>query len=141
MNPILIDANLGLALVLPLPYSSRAQSRLGDWFGEDRRVLAPLLWEYEILSALRKAESLGIVTAERVDKCTRELWALDVERVPPSPDLHSLALQWSRRLGQSKAYDGQYLAAAQWAEADLWTADARLAEQARRLGVEWVHAL
>lgn len=101
----------------------------------------PLLWEYEIVSALRRAEWLGAIAAERILECTRELWALDFERVPPSPNLHTRAIEWSRMLGQSKAYDGQYLASAEWAGAELWTADGRLAEQARRSGAEWVYSI
>jgi predicted nucleic acid-binding protein len=141
MDPVLIDANLGLALVLPLPYSGKVQSHIGAWLDQGRRLLVPVLWEYEVASALRRAESLGVITGEQVANCARELWALDLERVAPSPELHASALQWSRRLAQSKAYDGQYLAAAEWAGAEFWTADARLAEQARQIGALWVHAL
>jgi predicted nucleic acid-binding protein len=141
MNPTLIDANLGLALVLPLPYSPKTESRIGSWLEEGRRMLVPLLWEYEVVSALRKAESLGVISTDRITECVRELWALDFERIPPSPNLHNRAIEWSRMLGQSKAYDGQYLASAEWAGADLWTADGRLAEQARRFGAEWVYSI
>lgn len=141
MKPVLIDANLSLALVLPLPYSQKAESRIDSWFAQGRRLLVPLLWEYEIASALRKAEWLGVVPAQRVADCLHELWALRFERIPPSPELHARAIQWSRRLGQSKAYDGQYLASAEVVDGELWTADGPLAEQARRLGVQWVYSV
>jgi len=141
MNPVLIDASLGLALVIPFPYSTKAESRIGAWLEEGRRVLVPLLWEYEIVSALRRTEWLGVLGADRVQECIRELWSFDFERIPPSQSIHTRAIEWSRRLGQSKSCDGQYLASAEWAGAELWTADGRLAEQARKFGAEWVYSL
>jgi len=51
------------------------------------------------------------------------------------------ALTWAARLGQSKAYDGFYLALAERLGADLWTADERLLNRMRQLGVAWVRWL
>lgn len=136
------------------PDRSQSQSGFGDsapvqpesgitdsWLAEGRRLLVPLLWEYEIASALRKAEWLRILPAERVLDCAQELWSLSFERIAPSPELHARAIEWSRRLGQAKAYDGQYLASVESVDGELWTADGRLAEQARRLGAEWVSSV
>jgi predicted nucleic acid-binding protein len=50
-------------------------------------------------------------------------------------------LDWASRLEQSKAYDGFYLAAAGQVGAELWTADQRLRNRARQLGVSWVHLI
>jgi predicted nucleic acid-binding protein len=43
------------------------------------------------------------------------------------------------QIGQSKAYDAQYLALAARENAPLWTADRRLANAARGAGLDWVH--
>lgn len=41
MDPVLIDATLGLALVLPLPNSGKVQSRIGAWFDQGLRWPVP----------------------------------------------------------------------------------------------------
>jgi predicted nucleic acid-binding protein len=41
-------------------------------------------------------------------------------------------------LGQSKAYDGAYLAVAETLRAEFWTADRALVQ---RVGVDWVRGL
>jgi predicted nucleic acid-binding protein len=59
--------------------------------------------------------------------------------IPLTADLTRAAYRWSERLGQRRAYDGFYLAAADTLGGELWTADERLANSARRAGVGWVH--
>ena len=51
----------------------------------------------------------------------------------------SRALRWADRLGQSKAYDGQYAALAESLEAELWSADERLVHCLKAQGVSWAH--
>lgn len=51
------------------------------------------------------------------------------------------AFDWAEKLGQSKAYDSFYLALAETLRAPLWTADRRLANAARQIGISWVHAV
>jgi predicted nucleic acid-binding protein len=48
-------------------------------------------------------------------------------------------LEWTERLGQPVAYDAVYVELADRMQAELWTADRRLAVAARSVGLEWVH--
>jgi predicted nucleic acid-binding protein len=61
--------------------------------------------------------------------------------VAPTLETHRRALDWSARLGQGKAYDGQYLATAERAGAELWTADRKLANAATAAGAGWVRSI
>jgi predicted nucleic acid-binding protein len=70
-----------------------------------------------------------------------DAFRLGVEVVASDLDLCKHALAWAERLGQSKAYDGFYLAAAERYGAELWTVDGRLLNRARQLGVSWVKSL
>ncbi len=139
MNPIVIDANIALALVVPLPYSEAAVQYMQRWQGEQTRILVPTLWEYEIVSGLRRACAQGILTSQQARAALDELLAMRFEVLAPDRETHQRALEWSGLLGQSKAYDAQYLAAAEQTRAELWTADRRLANAAAQAGATWVH--
>ena len=70
-----------------------------------------------------------------------QLYALEFQTIAPSLELHRAALQWAERIGQSKAYDAQYLALAESLSAEFWTADARLVHALQRLEVNWIHEI
>jgi predicted nucleic acid-binding protein len=136
---VVVDANFSLAQVLPLPYSPAVIRRMHTWQEELPRILVPGLWEYEVVTGLRRACYLRMLSQEQAQTSLDELLAMELEMVPASPGLHRRALEWAKRLGQSRAYDAQYLALAEQESAELWTGDKRLANGARALGVDWVH--
>jgi len=136
---IVVDANLCVALIVPLPYSDAAVKK---WLfcGMNRISLyAPFLWEYEVVSALRKAMVAGIINRDETEKALQRLFILGVETIPPDKDLHRSALLWSERIGQPVAYDGQYLALAEALQAELWTADKRLTDVLKSQNLPWLH--
>lgn len=141
LDAIVVDANLTVALALPLPYSERAAALVEDWRRDRVRLYAPLLWEYELTTALRKAVALRMLTSDQAQASLERLWRLGIERVAPDAALHREALRWAEQLGQTAAHDSQYLALAARLGARLYTADRRLAERARALGTEWVHTV
>ena len=136
---VVVDANIVAALVLPLPYSDQSRSRMDAWERDHVDLVAPMLLEYEVSSALRKAVTIGWLSQDEVDEALQRLLNLDIECWPPTPEQHSSALRWAERLGQSKTYDSYYLALAEQQRADLWTADRRLAHRARQLHITWIH--
>lgn len=133
-----VDANLTVALVLPTPYSVRAQALWERWDAEAADVYAPTLWAYEVTSALRKAMSITGMFLQEAETHLETLARLGVQLVPPSLELDRSALQWAERLGQTVAYDAYYLALAERLGIDFWTADRRLADSAGA-EVPWVH--
>jgi len=136
---IVVDANLCVALIIPLPYSEAAAKRWLAWETERVSLYAPLLWEYEVVSALRKAIVAGLINREETESALRRLFILGVEMVPADVECHRSALQWSERIGQPVAYDGQYLALAEALQADLWTADKRLIDALKSQNLSWLH--
>ena len=138
---IVIDADLVAALVLPLPHSEQASRTFATWMQAGRATHAPLLLEYEVASILRKATVAGLMSEANATEALREILAMEIQCHPPTAALHHSALRWAGRLGQSKAYDGHYLALAEALQAELWTADKRLVHGARQAGAVWVHAL
>jgi predicted nucleic acid-binding protein len=136
---IVVDANLVAALVLPLPYSGQATQKIAQWKQDDVELTAPMLFEYEITTILRRAMVTGWVTATRAREALRHIQALQVATIAPTASLQESALSWAERLGHSKTYDAHYLALAEQQRAELWTADRRLANSVQQAGVSWVH--
>lgn len=86
--------------------------------------------EYELANLLRRMVVGRVLTAEAGCVTLRQLLALSIHRVPPTPDLHERALLWAARLGQSKAYDAHYLALAE--QLGIEILDGRPAPRERR---------
>ena len=134
-----IDANVTLALFLNLPYSDSAY-RLMEQLKKQRQALyAPALWGYECANGLYKAVQLGMISLAKADEALVDLDGMAVEQVMPTVELHHAALRWAERLGQSKAYDAQYVALAERLNAELWSADQRLIHALKAQGVTWAH--
>jgi predicted nucleic acid-binding protein len=134
-----IDANVCVWLVLH-PHTGRdVRPRFARWLTEGAQLTAPVLWQAEIASAIRSLVHQRLVPTELAARALERALTLDIEMIPLTADLTRAAYRWSERLGQRRAYDGFYLAAADTLGGELWTADERLANSARRAGVGWVH--
>jgi predicted nucleic acid-binding protein len=139
VTTIVLDANVGLALVVPLSYSDRVQDLVEEWCEQEVAFVVPALWGYEVDSGLRKAVVSGVLTEAEAHAALQSLWALDIQEIPATLDRHTRALAWAKLLNQTVAYDAQYTVVAEELQAPLWTADRRLADAARSVGAEWVH--
>ncbi len=138
---VVIDANVAVALSIVLPWSSQARCRVAGWQETRTGILAPTLWQYEVVSALRKAWQAGLLTPDEAGHALTSLFSLGVQFVEPDLELHRAALRWASRLGQAVAYDAQYLALAERIGATLWTADRRLFDRARECGAKCVQLI
>lgn len=141
MATIVIDANIGLAFVLHLDYSSSAQEHLLNWRARGDQIVVPELWWYEIVSGLRKAVAIKQVQVASAAASLDDLAALEFKTIPSANFYHRHALVWAERLRQTVAYDAQYLALAEHLNAEFWTADKKLAERARAAQATFVHFL
>lgn len=136
---IILDANLAAAVAMPMDYTVQATQTIRNWKASQERMLAPVLFEYEIVTALRRAIALKFLTLSEAMEGLDSILELGVELVVPTKDLSVQAIYFAERISQSKAYDAQYLALASRENAPLWTADRRLAHAARDAGLGWVH--
>ena len=139
MARIVIDANVAVALAVPLPYSETAAKRVIEWQTSADEILAPNLWGYEVVSALRKAVTAKALSPDEADERLAFILSIGVREIAPDLELHQQALHWAARLGQGAAYDAAYLALAEKLGATFWTGDRRLANNARQTGVNWIH--
>jgi predicted nucleic acid-binding protein len=138
---IVIDANVLVALVIPLEYSGQASEKVDLWLTTGADLVAPLLWTYEAVSAIRKYVASGSLTHAEASAAIQALCALGIRGIEPTEELHFGALRWAERLGDFVAYDPAYLAVAEQLGADFWTADGKLLTKFRDRGLpmSWIH--
>lgn len=87
----------------------------------------------------RRCVHTALLTEQEGLTTLEHLFALEVEVTPITLAHCRTALAWAARLGQAKAYDSFYLALAEEIDAFFVTADKRLANGARQLGLAWVY--
>lgn len=139
MATVVIDANLAIGLVRQMPFSEIFRRMIERWLHEGVKITAPGLWDYEVVSGLRKLWQQKAITSEEAFAGLEQIMLLNVRRYPAEQNLLRSALHWAERLGQSKAYDAQYVALAEQLEAELWTADERLVNALKAQGVNQAH--
>jgi predicted nucleic acid-binding protein len=136
-SSMVIDANLAVYSVLKTRQSLVASRVMEQLTERGCQPFAPGLWWYEVTSVIHRYRFAGLISDitayTALDLLTVELGFQQVD-VPVRN-----AFEWATRLRQKAAYDGFYLAAAEQLGAELWTADQALANNARQLGVSWVH--
>ncbi len=138
---VVVDANIAVALFVNLQWSEAARSQMGEWTANMVDLWAPMLWQYEVTSAIRKSMVGGLLTPDDAAAALDALWKLRLNMMYPDRDLNRAACDWAGRLNQVAAYDAAYVAVAERLNAELWTADKRLAGACRRAGLEWVYEL
>lgn len=129
-----VDSSIAVAWLLPdeqSPATDALATRL-----EDGTAVAPALWLLEVTNALLTAQRRKRLTDREVDRSLGVLTALpiDVESSLPGESL-ALILALARKLGLT-AYDAVYVELAHRRRLPLATLDVRLAEGARKIGLE-----
>ncbi len=136
---IVVDSNIVAALALPLPYSPQAIDQMDFWGRSQEHLIAPMLFEYELMSLIRRSVVHGQLERADMAIVMDRLLNTGLVTIPPTNALHQSALKLAERIGHAKAYDAQYLALASRENAPLWTADRRLVNAANAAGLSWVH--
>jgi predicted nucleic acid-binding protein len=141
---LVIDANLAVQTIFPIAGGLEIKLMNG-WQQENRAIFAPDLWLSETTSVIRKMAFSKLITVQEGSRAIQDMFALGVQIIATDALLCAAAYQWAERLGQSKAYDGFYLALTERLSKEMdspfefWTTDKRLFNQAHQAGVTWVH--
>ncbi len=138
---VVVDSNIFLAIVLDLPYSQAAANKYREWVSNDKQRIAPTLFEYEVVSILRRYVQSGLLSNTESHRYVDDIAKSGIEIVAPSRALHYASLSWADKIGQAKTYDAHYLALAEQESAEFWTADKRLANTMQQLGYSWVKSI
>lgn len=137
---VVVDASLGLKLVLTEPYTPEARTLVRGWTVDGLSRLAPTLFAYETTNTLyRKQPAPDAEHVRWVALSVADLLAV-VALVPPDLALLERAAAIAAQLGRPAAYDAQYAALAEREDYEFWTADERFWRAARSqfFWVRWV---
>jgi predicted nucleic acid-binding protein len=134
-----IDASIAVWALIPALASFDTLKLIRQWRSRGVRLIAPGLFLPESTSAIRKLVHSEVFSEEEGATLLSDLFDLAIDIVPETAEHCRAAFRWAARLGQSKAYDGFYLAVAEEHNAKLWTADKRLVDISRENGINWVH--
>lgn len=137
-SAVVVDANIVIRAVLPVEDKAGILERFASWHQSRRAIYAPGILLPEAVSVIRRGIFDDWITEAEGQVAIEDVFRLGVQIVPSDVGLCQAALAWAARLGQSKAYDGFYLAVAERKDAELWTADERLRNRARQVGASWV---
>jgi len=135
---VVLDATIALKAILPGADQAPCSTLLERLISSEQEILAPSLWAYETTSTLTKLVRFGSLTRAHAAEALQRLAALRVHLIVPDEALCSAALDWTFRLDRAAAYDSFYLALAESAGCDLWTADEKLV---RAVDVPWVRSV
>jgi predicted nucleic acid-binding protein len=125
---IVIDCSYALAMVMP------DEQRPGSLtMVEEARLLAPPIWVFEVANAFRMAVRRSRLPTQEAARLTRRIDDYDV--VVDAADSSVQQRYVAAQTHDLTAYDAAYLDLALLRRCPLATLDARLAIQARRLGL------
>ncbi len=142
LSVVVVDASTAIRAILPSGKSgSNALDQFLAWHQAQVKIFAPEIWLLEVVSLIRQAIYNQWITEGEGRLAVEDVFRLGVEVLPSGVGLCQSALAWASRLGQSKAYDGFYLALAEHLSAELWTGDEKLVQRAKQLGAGWVRCL
>lgn len=136
-----IDANIAIYALIPTDQTQPAHSLLERFQAQKIGLYAPGLWVSEVASGIHKYLHAKLITPEIAEEALSDIFELGVILMNESPAICKSASRWATRLSQMAVYDGFYFAVAEDLNAPLWTADKRLANNARQIGVSWVYWL
>ena len=134
-----VDSSLTVFQLLDTEQSDWAVAAWNHLQAKEAAIYVPRLWVFEVTSTVHKYLFDGEVTLDEAERALEAAFELSVNIMDEDMSLCRAAFRWASRLKQKAAYDGFYLAVAEALNADFWTADRRLANAARQLGVTWVH--
>jgi len=123
LSQIVMDANVPFKALVPNDLQEACLALI-DSLNVPPAV--PSLWIYEITSAFAKAVHFEQLTEDEGRNGLTRALGLHPHVIAPDEDLAQSAYAWTRRLGRASAYDSFYLALAEAAGVDFWTADRRL---------------
>ena len=139
MTSVVIDANIAIYAVLPVPQHQAAYHLIASLIENQADIVVPHLWLAEVATGIRKTAAHTHIPDE-TDVLEAAL-ALPIKLYTENISICRNAYQIAVQLGQRAVYDSVYLALARELRAEFWTADRRLYNRCQDIAFEFVHLL
>ena len=134
---VCVDASLVVRFLVPGPFRLETKALFAVWEQAGTRLLAPGLFEYEVVASLRRMVHQKVLLPAEGEVAFAGFERINVSLVHDR-SLHTLAWQLAKHFKQSRTYDMTYLAVAQLNDCAFWTADERLYNSVRH-ELAWVN--
>lgn len=138
-SQVCVDASFALKLVLEEEHSEVAQALWTAWSAQDVEIVAPCHLIFEATSVIRNHVYRREISVEAGQIAFDAFLAQEITLLHPDL-LANRTWELARQYNRPTAYDASYLALAESAGCELWTADGRL-YQAVRDALPWVKLL
>jgi predicted nucleic acid-binding protein len=126
MNPkVCVDASVVLRWILPNSQESATDTILSSWVNRESDLISSPLLDIEIPAALKKLTDIKRISPHQAeDGCAlyRELYI----EIMKSNDIMKMAWRLTSELEGVNLLDLEYLAAAELADSEFWTANKKL---------------
>jgi predicted nucleic acid-binding protein len=132
--PVCVDASAALAWLLPYQQSAHARRAWLHLLESGERLFAPPLFLAECTSVIREASFDGTLTPPGAAEAVAALVELPVTLVMDR-SIYGRALDLATRFQLRRAYDTQYLAAAEIESCELLTVDRAMYQYALQVGI------
>ena len=127
-STVCVDASFVARLFLG-PDDAGYWKVLEGWRAEGKTMSAPALVAYELTNVFYRCHRAGYLSLASARLALDAALGLPI-RLEDDTDLHREAVAIAASAGSAATYDAHYLALARRLNAELWTADARLAHRA-----------
>jgi predicted nucleic acid-binding protein len=122
---VCVDANVIFNALVSGPYRVQAVLLLEHWNQANTKLIVPTLFDYEVVSALRRAVHLKQISRTAGEDAYQQYLRIPIGR-RHSSRLLNLSWEMAIRFERSRIYDASYLAVAHLYGCELWTAAKRL---------------
>ncbi|MFP4248495.1 MAG: type II toxin-antitoxin system VapC family toxin [Armatimonadota bacterium] len=126
MESVCVDASLYLSILMPDEHSPEALAKFEAWHADDVDIIAPSVFVWECLNALRQSVRRQRLTDEEALDLLGDLVALPVGIVPVEDAAEDVWKRFVVAFSLPSVYDATYLAVADAEGCELWTEDRRL---------------
>jgi predicted nucleic acid-binding protein len=139
MPSVVLDANIAIFAVLPMPQHETAIRLIEQLVRDEIPIYVPHLWYAEVATGIRKTAAI-VGLANEMEALDAAL-NLPVKRYPEDTSLSREAYRLAQDLQQTAVYDATYLALAQRLQAIFWTADRRFFNRCQTHRLDFVQLL
>jgi predicted nucleic acid-binding protein len=122
---VCIDACVAVKWIVPEPDSDVALDLYTQVAADKDTIIAPPHMPIEVVNALRKKVRREEITPADAEQALAAFLGLPINIATPE-GLYESALLLAQRFDRPTVYDTQYVALAELAGCDMWTADLRL---------------
>ncbi|MBD2559356.1 MULTISPECIES: type II toxin-antitoxin system VapC family toxin [Nostoc] len=123
-----LDTSVWIPYLVPEVYQPQFRKLVAEALSLSIRLVTPAFVWTEVGSVLRKKNRMGVITTEEALDFFEDFCELPIDYIEEEA-IRAITWKIADKYGLSTLYDAAFLACAESASAEFWTADAALVRQ------------